>query len=71
MYNLQKGFDKIKHTKSKDTIEIFKLSLQAILKVGETQMYRYINGTTEMKANQLFAVLDLFEKHGVKREEMR
>lgn len=70
MYNLKKGFQQIKLTKTKPEIEAFKKEARNILGVEEVQRYRYFNGSTEIKANKLFKILDLFKKYGVKKGEM-
>ena len=67
MYNLKKGFQQIKLTKTKPEIEAFKLEVQNEFNVKETQMYRYFNGSTELKVGQLARMVAIFEKHGVKK----
>ena len=67
MYNLKKGFQQIKLTKTKPEIEAFKKEVQKEFGVKETQMYRYFNGSTELKASGLTKMVAIFEKYGVKK----
>ena len=66
MYNLKQSFQQIKLTQPKPQIDQFKLEVQKELGVKKTQMYRYFNGSTIMKADKLEKIISIFEKYGVK-----
>ena len=51
---------------TKQQAKEFRAEAQRLLGVGMVQMYRYINGKTELKLSQAKIIRELFKKYGVK-----